>query len=79
VREKMEVKHNMTDIRTKMKKKIKEQNQDQIKENLINVYNSMCEYNYRTLNLQLGNGYTLVVGIVEDRENKNDKVETDRH
>jgi len=68
----MEVKHNMTDIRTKMKKEIKEQNQEQIKENLINVYNSMCEYNYRTLNLQLGNGYTLVVGIVEDRENKNE-------
>ena len=75
----MEIKHDLSETRRKMKMKIKEQNQEQIKENLINVYNSMCEYNYRTLNLQLGNGYTLVVGIVEDGEKKNDKIEANRH
>ena len=75
----MEVKHKMTDIRTKMKKEIKEQEETEVKEHLIAVYNTMVDWGQVTLNLQLGNGYTLVVGIVEDRENKNDKIETDKH
>ena len=72
----MEIKH---DIRSKMKKKIREQEETEVKEHLIAIYNTMAEWGQATINLQLGNGYTLVVGIVEDRENKNDKVETDKH
>lgn len=68
----MEVKHNMTDIRTKMKKEIREKEEKEVTDHLIAVYNAMAEWQKRTLNLQLGNGYTLVVGIVEDRENKNE-------
>lgn len=75
----MEVKHNMTDIRTKMKKEIREKEEKEVTDHLIAVYNAMADWQKPTLNLQLGNGYTLVVGIVEDRENKNDKVEADKH
>ena len=75
----MEVKHNMTDIRTKMKKEIRTKEEKEVTDHLIAVYNAMAEWQMLTLNLQLGNGYTLVVGIVEDRENKNDKVEIDKH
>ena len=58
--------------------KERERQDTEIKEKLIKVYEYMCERLVPTLNLQLGNGYTLVVGIVEDRENENDKVETDK-
>lgn len=75
----MEVKHNMTDIRTKMKNEIRAKEEKEVTDHLIAVYNAMADWQMPTLNLQLGNGYTLVVGIVEDRENKNDKIETDRH
>ena len=75
----MEVKHNMADIRNKMKNQIRGKQEEEVKDHLIAVYNMMAEWQKPTLNLQLGNGYTLVVGIVEDRENKNDKIETDKH
>ena len=68
----MEVKHNMTDIRTKMKKEIRAREEKEVTDHLIAVYNKMVDWQKLTLNLQLGNGYTLVVGIVEDRENKNE-------
>ena len=72
----MEIKH---DIRSKMKKEIRAKEEKEVTEHLIAVYNTMAEWgDIKTLNLQLGNGYTLVVGIVEDRENKNDKVEADK-
>lgn len=75
----MEVKHNIAEIRAKMNKKVREKEEKEVTEHLIAVYNMMAEWQKPTLNLQLGNGYTLVVGIVEDGEKKNDKVEADRH
>lgn len=68
----MEVEHKITDIRAKMKKEIRAKEEKEVTEHLIAVYNKMAEWQKPTLNLQLGNGYTLVVGIVEDRENKNE-------
>lgn len=68
----MEVEHKITDIRSKMKKEIRAEEEKKVTEHLIAVYNAMAEWQKITLNLQLGNGYTLVVGIVEDRENKNE-------
>jgi hypothetical protein len=62
----------MTDIRTKMKKEIRTREEKEVTDHLIAVYNMMAEWQKPTLNLQLENGYTLVVGIVEDRENKNE-------
>lgn len=75
----MEVKHNMTDIRTKMKKLEKEKNEFELKHYLEEVFKLMCECNYRTVNLNMNNGYILVAGIVEDGEKKNDKIEANRH
>ena len=75
----MEVKHNIGTIRAKMNKEVRAKEEKEVTDHLIAVYNTMIDWQKPTLNLQLGNGYTLVVGIVEDRENKNDKVETDRH
>ena len=75
----MEVKHNLAEIRAKMNREVRAKEENEVKEHLIAVYNAMAEWQKPTLNLQLGNGYTLVVGIVEDGEKKNDKIEANRH
>jgi negative regulator of sigma E activity len=66
----MEVEHKITDIRAKMKKEIRAEEEKEVTEHLIAVYNKMVDWQKPTLNLQLGNGYTLVVGIVEDKGEK---------
>ena len=67
----MDVKH---DIRSKMKKQLKEQREEKIKEHLIEVYNLMADGNgyesYRTINLLIGNGYKVVCTILEDKDNE---------
>lgn len=67
----MEVEHKITDIRAKMKKEIRAEEEKEVTEHLITVYNKMIDWQKPTLNLQLGNGYTLVVGIVEDKGENN--------
>ena len=68
----MEVKHNIAEIRAKMNKKVRDKEEKEVTDHLIAVYNTMAEWQKATLNLKLGNGYTLVVGIVEDKGENNE-------
>lgn len=70
----MEIKH---DIRSKMKQQIRQEEEVKVKEQLINIYNTMIDWGKPTLNLDLGNGYTVVCAIVENGEKKDDKKQTD--
>ena len=71
----MEIKHDLTDIRSKMKNQIRENKENEIKEHLIQTFKLMCEENYRTLNLDFGNGYKMVCTILEtgEKQNENNK------
>ena len=65
----MEVKHDLNATKKRMKELTRQKNENEIKEHLIKTYNLMAECDYRTLNLDLGNGFKIVCTILEVENN----------
>lgn len=65
----MEVKHDLNATKKRMKELTRQKDETAIKEHMIEIYNLMAECDYRTLNLDLNNGFKIVCTILEDEKN----------
>ena len=67
----MEVKHDISKVKRKIKEQIRKSNEIEIKEHLIDTYNLMIDCEWQTVNLDLGNGFKVVCTILEGDNNDN--------
>ena len=65
----MEVKHDLNATKKRMKELTRQKDETAIKEHMIEIYKLMAECDYRTLNLDLNNGFKIVCTILEDEKN----------
>lgn len=67
----MEVKHDLNATKKRMKELARRKNELEMKIRLEEIFKMMCECDYRTLNLNMNNGYELVCTILERENNDN--------